>query len=86
MGNRGNPIVGRCRTLNLAPSAIRHEDSPLAGVVAVIWQVYIVHHIVLVAVDILITKAACVVDLCYGLRVKIASRFIPCVLMHEVIN
>ena len=39
-------------------TAVRHPDAPFALVAAVIRQIHAVHHVILVAVDVLVAQAA----------------------------
>ncbi len=71
-------------TLYHEGAAVGKPYPPLAGVTACVRKVDTVHHIVLMAVDILVAQAADVIHLLHGLR-PVLLFDVPSVLVYEVL-
>ena len=80
------PLVTGRFALHPAHRAVRHPDAPFAHVAAVVWQVHAVHHVILVAVDVLIAQAADIVHLHYGCLSVFVTALIPGILVHQTVN
>ena len=81
-----NPLTAVLLALHHADTAVRHPDAPFALVTAVVRQVHTVHHIILVAINILITDTADVVHLDNRCLTVLVQALIPGVLVNQIIN
>ena len=80
----GDPDTGAHGTLYQAGTAVRHPDTPLAGVTRVIGKVHAVHHVIFMTVDILVTKAADVVHLRHRRTAVVILLTVPRILVDGV--
>ena len=86
MGHSGDPPVGVGHAFYPPDAAVGHQYTPLAGVAARVGQIYAIHHVVLVAVDVLIAQTARIVDLNHGVRTVLIACPVPGVLVDEIID
>ena len=81
-----NPLTAVLLALYHTDTAVRHPDAPFALVAAVIRQIHAVHHVILVAVDVLVAQAADIVHLHHGRLSVFVPALIPGILMHQAVN
>ena len=81
-----NPLTAVLLALYHTDTAVRHPNTPFALVAAVIRQVHTVHHIILVAVDVLVTDTADVVHLHNHCLTVLVPALIPGILVNQIFN
>ena len=81
-----NPLAAVLLALHHADTAVRHPDAPFAHVAAVVRQIHAVHHVILVAVDVLIAQAADIVHLHHSRLSVFVPTLIPGILVHQPVN
>jgi len=86
VSHRRYPVVAVRRGFHPAHAAVRHPDTPLTVVSAVIRHVHAVHHVPLVAVDVLIAQAAGVVHLRHRCAAVFVHAPVPGKLVHAIVH
>ena len=81
-----NPLTAVLLALYHTDTAVRHPNAPFALVAAVIRQVHAVHHVILVAVDVLVAQAADIVHLHHGRLPVFVPALIPGILVNQAVN
>ncbi len=80
------PLVACGLAFDKTGTTVRHPNTPFPLITAIIRQVHTVHHIVFMAVDILITQTTDIVYLGHGRRTILVTASIPRVLVNRAVH